>query len=790
MQNKSSKYNSQSEDDFNINLKDLLSQYLSYWPYILVSLLIFSISALIYIRYATYQFISTAKIEIMDEDKSSEMALPTAMTIFNRSMINLDNEIGVLNSYSLHKKAHVKLKSNIRYFTIGKIKSSENHRDDFFENYELKFNINTDTISTYSSFILKGQNGKLYIDHYDNEENLLDSFSFDNFDTSSNNDNNLPFELKIKNQKNDFVKKIIFYPNDYSVEFFIKAVKVEEAARDSDQLNLTLKLPNRKIADEYLNILISEFDKDGINDRQLEYRRTIDFVDSRSSFLVEQLEDIETRKQDFKSNNKLTNIESDANLNITQKFNYDAELFSVKSQKDLSILLKQSLEEDKFEYMPVNIGIESENINQLISEYNILVKERQVFLTTAGPNNSYLKSLENQIEKFSENILISIDNYQKSLDLSIANLESKEDEFEDFYQNIPAQEKILRSIERELNIKESLFLLLLQKREEAAINLAVVNPSIKIIDSARSSLLPVSPNKNLVLMGSLVIGFILPIVIINILFLLDNKIHIKDQLENLLNDISVVGEIPHIKNFENILGNSRTTLAESVRMISANLNFIFHDASESNAKVILVTSSVKGEGKTLISTSISNILSLQNKKVLLIGADLRNPQIHKYYNLERQQSGLSDILSNSNLSCADNIIKADGLDILLSGTIPPNPTELLSSKNFNNMLIDLKKKYDYIIIDSAPCILVSDTLEISKNADATLYVVRSNFSKIEFTDFINECKESKKLNNINVVLNCIGSNNRYGYRYAYRYNYNYNYNYGYGYNYGSDESKN
>ena len=187
---------------------------------------------------------------------------------------------------------------------------------------------------------------------------------------------------------------------------------------------------------------------------------------------------------------------------------------------------------------------------------------------------------------------------------------------------------------------------------------------------------------------------------------------------------------------------------------------------------------------------LSSTLSLQNKKVLLIGADLRNPQIHKYYNLERQQSGLSDILSNCNLSCADNIIKADGLDILLSGTIPPNPTELLSSKNFNNMLIDLKKKYDYIIIDSAPCILVSDTLEISKNADATLYVVRSNFSKIEFTDFINECKESKKLNNINVVLNCIGSNNRYGYRYAYRYNYNYNYNYGYGYNYGSDESKN
>ena len=786
MKNKSSKYDSQSENDFNINLKDLLSQYVSYWPYILTSLFIFFISALIYIRYATYQFVSTAKIEIMDEDKSSEMALPTAMTIFNRSMINLDNEMGVLSSYSLHKKAQIKLKSNIRYYTIGKIKSTENHRDDFFENYNIKFNIDTNTISTYSSFTLKGQNGKLLIDHFDNEGNLVDSFSFNNLDTSSNK-NNLPFEIKIENQENDFTKKIIFYPNDYSIEFFIKSVKVEEASRDSDQLNLTLKLPNRKIADEYLNILISEFDKDGINDRQLEYKRTIDFVDSRSSFLVEQLEDIETRKQDFKSNNKLTNIESDANLNITQKFNYDAELFSVKSQKDLSILLKQSLEEDKFEYMPVNIGIESENINQLISEYNVLVKERQVFLTTAGPNNSYLKSLENQIEKFSENILISIDNYQKSLDVSIANLELKEDEFEDFYQNIPAQEKILRSIERELSIKESLFLLLLQKREEAAINLAVVNPSIKIIDSARSSLLPVSPNKKLVLVGSLIIGFIFPVVIINFLFLLDNKIHIKDQLDNLLNDISVVGEIPYIKNFQNILGNSRSTLAESVRMISANLNFIFHDKSESNAKVILVTSSVKGEGKTLISTSISNILSLQNKKVLLIGADLRNPQIHKHYNLERQQLGLSDILSNSNLNFSDNIIKASGLDILLSGTIPPNPTELLSSKIFNDMLIDLKKNYDYIVIDSAPCILVSDTLEISKNADATLYVVRSNFSKLEFTNFINECKESKKLNNINVVLNCIGSNNKYGYRYAYRYNYSYNYNYGYGYNYGSDE---
>ena len=348
--------------------------------------------------------------------------------------------------------------------------------------------------------------------------------------------------------------------------------------------------------------------------------------------------------------------------------------------------------------------------------------------------------------------------------------------------------KILRSIERELEVKEALFLLLLQKREEAAINYAVVKPSIKIIDSARTSLGSKSPNTMLFFISFAILGFIVPFAFLNIKFFLDTKIHTRKQLGNLVSNIPIIGEIPHIENQKSlekiVTADSRDTVAESIRMVIANLNFVLFDNENSNRNnLILVTSSIKGEGKTIISANLASLLSIKYKNVLLVGADLRNPQIHRYLSIDKSVKGLTDCIYK-NIDYNDFIIKKGNLDILLSGTIPPNPTELLSSKNFKNFIENVAKKYDYVIIDSAPCLLVSDTFEISKFVDTTLYVVRSNFSDTKLTDFINESKTENKLSNINLIFNGVGNSGDYGYKYGYQYGYKYGYKYGYNYGYG------
>ena len=793
--------------DDDIKIKSLLLRYLTFWPIILVSVIFFIILSYTYLRYADYQYSTTARIEIIDKAQDSEMALPTAMTIFNRSMINLDNEIGVLKSFKLNRLVGSSIKSNVAYFTEGKIKSTRNHSSEFFFDYDIEFIQNTDSITSFFAYhiSLDNKNSKMLIEVYDKDDNKIDSYNFNDFNTKSS-ENNLPFILQInqisyyEDEIEDNLNKIIeISAFENSVNNLIKNLEIIPSSPDSDQLTLSMVSSNKEYANEYINTLISFFDQDGILDRQLEYQRTMDFVDTRAVFLLKELEQIEIQKQNYKEKNNLSNVISDTQASISQKFTYDSELFIAQSQKDLLSLLSEELAENEFNLLPVDIGLENNNINTLINQYNISVNERNKFLQTgAGLNNPFIVNLDNQIKTFYSNILKSIDAYNISLNKKIQNIMQKEEEFENVFKGIPEKEKILRSIERKLEIKESLYILLLQKREEAAINNAVVKPSIKIIDNSISKPNPVSPNRNLILLLGFSFGIILPIIIISTYFYFDNKIHTKTQLSDLLKrKIPIISEIPFVDDisllFKIMDKNSRNILSESIRMIVANLNFmsVNKDQKKYNNR-ILVTSSIKGEGKTLVSINFAASLSHKYKKVLLIGADLRNPQLHKFLNISKSEKGLSDYIYRDDLNWKDLLIKNENLDILISGTIPPNPTQLLSSDVFSKFLDEVSDLYDFVVIDSAPCLLVSDTFEISNYIGSTLYLVRANHTDRNLTSFISEIFESNKLKNINIIFNSVGSSGKYGYKYGYQYGYQYGYkygyNYGYGYGYGNEEN--
>ena len=790
-----SQFNSTSNESFK---KEIL-RYISFWPYLLILIFAAVITAYLINRYSTYYYESSAVIEIIDEAQDSEMALPTSLTVFNRSMINLENEIGILKSFSLHSQVVKSLNYNISYYTIGQVLESETTKDKFYDDYEIEFKINTDDIISTEIYTLKTNDGILIINSFDKYGDNIKVYEFESLSTYQKK-HDLPFDLIIRNDDELFLdRKIKLNTVKNTVNGFRSVFETYPLGSDSDQLKVEITHENTKIAEDYLNELLIAFDNDGINDRQLEYRRTIDFVNKREQILKKELEIIENNKQKFKQLNNLSDLSVDAGNNINLKTSYNTELFNTENQKSLANFLLESTISDEYEFLPINVGLDNLDLGIIISEYNNLVSKRSNFLEEAGPNNYLVLSLEKQLDNYIVNISNTLKTFIKSLDIKIDNLTKKESEFNNIYNNVPENEKTLRSIERELSIKEALYLLLLQKREEAAINLAVVRPTIKIIDFPESSVNPVSPNPRNTYLFFLVFSIVIFLSVLYTWFMFDDKIHSKEQLLSKLNlNISVIGEIPFVKDEETRnqlnLNKTRSLLLESMRMLLSNLRFTMLDNNLSSKKcrTILFTSSIKGEGKTLVSTNAANILCGESdKRVIILGSDLRNPQIHKFFGISKDQSGISEILYKNDIENYKKYInRFNNLDVLFSGSIPPNPTSLLGSDSYKNLLEKLKKEYDYIIIDSAPCLLVSDTFQIIDYVDDIVFIYRANFTQSKIIDFINELYENKDIQNLNVVLNGVGNSTgygyKYGYQYGYQYGYKYSYNYGYGYGYGKD----
>jgi len=421
--------------------------------------------------------------------------------------------------------------------------------------------------------------------------------------------------------------------------------------------------------------------------------------------------------------------------------------------------------------------------NDLIGEYNTTILERDKVVNSGGKNNPVVQQLIVTLHGLRLNIDTSIAAYKQQLTVSKRQLLERNKKFSSEVYQLPEKEKLLRAINRQQQIKENLYLLLLQKREEAAINLAVTEPSIKIVDYAITAINPIAPKTKIVYLGSFVLGLLLPFGVLSIIFMLDTKIHDKNDIEEFGVHFPVAGEIPVIKDNKNHLfndPNDRTVLAEAFRILSSNVNFMLPSHAKKGA-VINCTSSIKAEGKTFISINLSLALSSLNKKVLLIGADLRNPQLHPYLGVDKKQTGLSNYLHGDTNDWKDILIKGFPKhlhhDTLLSGEIPPNPPYLLSNGRYEALLEEAKEIYDYIVIDTAPTVLVTDTLLISKFSDAVLYVVRANYTEKELINHSIEFSKKIKLENMAYVINSVGERkNGYGYKYGY------NYGYGYGYN--------
>ena len=761
------------EDDGSIDLKQELRRYLRYWPWFVLTLVLTSLSAFLYLRYTAPVYETYSKVKILDE--SDGLELPTSAFIFKRSNINLENEIEILNSYLIMNRVVRELNLTTSFYEEGTIQTSK------LETFPFTFEqlIEPDSIIKKQSFKLNITNEGLHI----TDLILEKGYEFPGYNTD-NTLNNLPFKVNIVSAVQTELEGktyIVNFSPIKNVALGLKSkISVESIGEQSDLLKLSIKGKNRVLSEKILNTLMDVFDKDGISDRQLISKRTLNFIDERFVFLAEELDSIEVDRKDFKQRNNLVDITVDAQLGLEKRTKSEQEVFKIESQLELTKLLENSLNTDsESDLLPSNIGVDNSGINVLIAEYNNAVINRDKFLNSGGVNNPLVKQAVSQVEELKSNINRSLKAYVSQLETSREQLNVRNRGFVGEVAQIPEKEKLLRAINRQQHIKESLYLLLLQKREEAAINLAITEPSIKVVEYALSGFEPISPKRNIVFAGAILVGLLLPFGILYLIFMLDSKLHSKEDITKINSKTPLIGEIPDVKQKENSVfhdPNARTALAESFRILSSNVDFILPAKNDGKAKVIYCTSTIKGEGKTFVSLNLSLALSSINKKVLLIGADLRNPQIHNHE--DKHKPGLSNYLHDDSYNWRASLIK--GFDkhpnhsILLSGDIPPNPAQLLTNGRFTKLIEEAKEQFDYIIVDTAPTILVTDTMLISQLADATVYLARANYTEKNLLNYSKDLAETGKLKNMAYVINSVGASKSYGY------SYNYGYNYGYG----------
>ncbi|MBO7202436.1 MAG: polysaccharide biosynthesis tyrosine autokinase [Paludibacteraceae bacterium] len=430
-------------------------------------------------------------------------------------------------------------------------------------------------------------------------------------------------------------------------------------------------------------------------------------------------------------------------------------------------------EENKDKLIP-NLGITDHGLSQLINRYNesLLEKERLQDATTM--TNPIYERLVTNLSNMRSGIQNSVVSVRNTLEITLANLSLAEEKTTAKIQQIPKIEREFLEIKRQQQIKESLYLFLLQKREETSLTLAATAPKAKIISQSRASLAPISPKKPLVLLIAFAIGLFLPIIYIYLRDTIRSTIQDRDYIDQNAKP-AVIGEITQDDSMDTLLVRSDNK-SSTVELFRSLRNSIIQRFNSTDKKVIAITSSMSNEGKTFISSNLAQAFSLINKKVLLVGLDIRNPMLAHLYGIE-QKDGISDYLAGE-VSRVDDLIcylpEFEGLDLLPCGHIPPNPNELLSKKELDDLFANLRKQYDYIIIDTAPIGLVSDTSLVNRVVDMTLYVAREGSTTKDCIDFVNVLYDEQKLNDIQIVINGVNMGRRgYYYRRSYYYGYYY-----------------
>ncbi|MNX60672.1 Tyrosine-protein kinase etk [compost metagenome] len=775
-------YNDVIDDEIeDVNIREQLDKYLVHWRWFLLSVAIGLILSFLYLRYTTPSYEATTTILVKDEKKGgmlSELSAFADLGMGGSMKSNVDNEIEILKSRTLVENTIKELDLNIGLFVEGKVVDRDVYAETPIHAYFYNKNILFDKATIVLNCELLDSNSFRLQDETegDAKENfiLASKREFKYGEKVATRIGTLvltktPFYGKNHTGRFKSVR-IVINPLDEVTEGFRKGLKVEPVSKTSSVVNISISDPVSKKAENFLDTMIQIYNENAAEDKNYISENTSKFIASRLALIAQELDGVEQDVESFKKANKLTDIESEAKLFIEGSSEYDKK--GVETEIQMSVVssmldfMKKSTNSD---LLPSNlIASENGDASGLISSYNQLVLDRNRILKSATVENPSVVKLDQQISSLKSNVAASLRRMQSNLQIQNRDLKSQEGILNSKIGKIPVQERQFRVIARQQKVKEELYLYLLQKREETAISLAATEPNARVIDAGKAEKEPISPKKKIIYLAGMLLGLLVPFGIIYADDLLDTKIKSKLDLEG-KTQIPFIGDVPTSDDIaELIKSESRTSSAEAIRIVRTNLEFMLNKVPDGLAKTVFVTSTFPSEGKTFISVNLAATFALSGRRVLLIGADIRNPKFGEY--IDVPSLGLTNYLSSNDKNVQDFIIKHKGYEnffILPSGVIPPNPAELLMSKRVDQLFAELKKEYDYIIVDTAPVSLVTDTLLIAKNADTFVYVMRANVLEKRMLSIANTFYKEKKLPNMCIVLNDTDSTKGYGYGYGY-----------------------
>lgn len=743
-----------------VNIKKEIGKYLKKWPWFLLSLGLFYTGAKIYLKYTQAQYSSKTSLKLRESKGNGSAALSD---LKNLGMgVSGDNELQgettIIVSKPILETVAQKLNLGVSFFSLGKIIEVELYRDSPLMGRILKvdqpdqFSAATYTIVPVgkNSFKLEGSNTQY------------------RFGAPAK----FPFGTVLITAKPGVVLvdpiKVVFKSIRSSVAALEGSIAVSLPENKGLLMDVSMVGPVPRKSEDILNELAKQYIIDGVNDKNQEAQNTQNFINDRLEVITTDLSGIEGEKERFKQTNQITDLQAQGGLALS------------KADENTKIILTQSMQLDLVnsvlsasageQLLPSGMGLSS-GAESAISEYNALLLTRNRVLKQATGENPAVIEMNKQIAVMKNLLRKNLIDSRENLQLQIAQANAQLNLAKGNISKFPTQEKMFRSIDRQQTLKEQLYLYLLQKREENAITLAVTAPKAKVINPAYTTGI-VQPNSSRIMNGALTAGFLLPLIFFILWNSLDTKVHTKEHILALMPSSAIVlAEVPE-KSEENeiVHPNDFSTFAESFRILSSNLKYLLKAKKTDLGDVVLVTSSIKGEGKTTISINTALTLAGKNK-VLIIGADIRNPQLHRF--VKGRNVGLTDYLVSDNNVPDSYIINSrvnENLDVLFSGQIAPNPNDLLDMLKFEDMISYLKTKYDYIVLDSAPVMLVSDTLQLVEKADVLIYVVRSEFTEKGMIDFAAGFQIENQIDNMAFVLNSVRpENTKYGKKYGYGY---------------------
>ena len=801
-------------EESSFDIKTIFTLVVLNWQWFLLSMIIFVFGSLLYLRYFTspvYQM--SAKMLIKDEvtnrSRNNQMMLANMQDLgFMTNSAGIDNEMEILKSRILALEVVKDLKLYVEYQSEGRLRKG---------------------------LVYKYQPVSVDIDadHLNRLDKLRQSFSFrmtkegDTYHVAGLNDDfngtftTLPASLETPYGTLTFTKNLVaeqekaelgivedekatdrklsmiitFTPPMVVASRYAAGLRVEPTSKLTSIAQITINDGSPDRAYDYLKHLAVCYNRQANADKNEIAVKTEEFINSRLEKINAELGATESELETYKRNNNLVQIRLDANQTMTQANQYYGQLMQANTQLQILDELRRHIDNpgNRYQIIPSNVGLSDAASSSLIAQYNKTVLDRNRLLASASENSPLVQAQTSVLDQLEQSIQEALRQARRTADIQRQSIEKQYQEFQSKIASTPEQERILTQIGRQQEVKSGLYLMLLQKREENSISLAATADKGRLIDDPVFEG-KVSPKSSIILLAAIVLGFALPLLIAYVISLLRYKIEGHEDVAKLTNlpivaDVAVASD--SVKDAAGIVvhENQNNQIDEIFRSMRTNIQFMMSDSE----KVILFTSATSGEGKTFNAANLAVSFALLGKKVVLVGLDIRKPALGRLFNITDRQAGISTLLVKEHVTEADvnSQLRPSGinknLDLLMAGPTPPNPTELLARPSLKAIIDLLKDKYDYVILDTAPVGLVTDTLEIGKFSDVTVFVCRADYTPKSSFTLINDLHRDNKLKNVCIVINGIDmSKKKYGYYYGYgRYGKYGRYGYGRYGNYGS-----